>query len=146
MLQSISAASSSSTSTMTTLPPNDLPVDSSNVLYEDRDHFQNIFSNDSRFFDTSLHLYKSYLARGYIPSENVDYKSHNVSSLTATSNGHKHRWRARLLGFGSKQDHDHNPASLLKAFLTPTLMKRHGKSLLPCPRTCLPRGRSCSLA
>ena len=41
--------------------------ENSNVLYNDREHYEIIFKNDSRFFDTSLHLFKSYRKRGYLP-------------------------------------------------------------------------------
>ncbi len=123
MSHSNSVDSSSSTATMTTIPPMDLANNSSNGLYDDHDHFQAIFSNDSRFFDTSLHLFKSYYALGYIESNNDKQKKPFLT--TTTSNGQKHRWRTRLLGSG----HDHeNHNGILKAFLTPTLLRKSGKS------------------
>jgi hypothetical protein len=116
--------SSSSTATITTIPPIDLANNSSNGLYEDRDHFHAIFSNDSRFFDTSLHLFKSYCALGYIQSNDEKHKNLQVPILTTSSHGHKHRWRPRLLGFNHNND-NHN--GILKAFLTPTLFRKNGK-------------------
>jgi hypothetical protein len=126
---SVSVDSSSSTATMTTISPMDLENNSSNELYEDHDHFQAIFSNDSRFFDTSLHLFKSYYALGYIESNNDKQKKLHVPFLTTTttSNGQKHSWRTRLLG--SSHDHE-NHNGILKAFLTPTLLRKSGKSFL----------------
>ncbi len=121
---SISVDSSSSTATMTTIPSIDLANNLSNNLYEDRDHFQAIFSNDSRFFDTSLHLFKSYCALGYIPSNEEKNKKFGVPILTTASHGHKHSWRPRLLGLNYHSD-NHN--GVLKAFLTPTLLRKNGK-------------------
>jgi hypothetical protein len=124
LAHSTHAGSSSSIATMTTLSPTDLAPDSSNILYEDRDHFQSIFTNDSRFFDTSLHLFKSYCSLGYIELENDEkHKKLHIPFLTTSSNGHKHRWRTRLLGIGYNNDNHHGP---IKAFLTPTLLKKNG--------------------
>jgi len=120
ILHSISIDSSTSTTTMTTISPIDLP-DASNDLYEDRDHFQAIFTNDSRFFDTSLHLFKSYYAMGYIP---LDDKKLHVPTLRTTSNGYKNRWRPRLLGLNHNND---NYEGTLKGFLTPILLRKNGK-------------------
>ena len=127
MSRSVSIDSSASTATVTTFSPADLPGDASNGLYEDREHFQSIFTNDSRFFDTSLHLFKSYFALGYIPIEVEKHNNLQVPSLnTATSRGRKHRWRPRLLGL-----HNHHPQenhhSTLKGFLTPILLRKTGK-------------------
>ena len=124
-VQSISVESSSSTTTMATISSSDHPIDSSNGLYEDRDHFHAIFTNDSRFFDTSLHLFKNYLALGYIQADDGKHKKHNGPALTTTSNGRKHRWRPRLLGLNHNQD---NLNGTLKAFLTPTLLRKNSKS------------------
>jgi hypothetical protein len=124
LVQSRNVGSSSSIATMTTLSPTDLAPDSSNMLYEDRDHFQSIFSNDSRFFDTSLHLFKSYSSLGYIElNDNEKPKKLHIPFLTTSSNGHKHRWRTRLLGIGYNDD---NHQGTLKAFFTPTLLKKTG--------------------
>jgi hypothetical protein len=120
ILHSISIDSSTSTATMTTIDP----PDASNDLYEDRDHFQAIFTNDSRFFDTSLHLFKSYYAMGYIPSDDEKYKKLHVPSLRTTSNGQKNRWRPRLLGLNHNND---NYEGTLKGFLTPILLRKNGK-------------------
>jgi len=118
----MSIKSTTSTSTMTTLPSNDLHNNTSNDLYEDRDHFQAIFTNDSRFFDTSLHLFKSYAALGYIQF-NDDKNSLSINSKT---HGHKHRWRPRLLATNHSE---HHHTGVLKAFLTPTLLRKSGIDL-----------------
>ena len=119
-----SVDSSSSTATMATIPSNDFPDNSANQLYEDRTHFQAIFSNDSRFFDTSLHLFKSYCALGYIQSNEEKVRKHHVPFLTAPTHGHRHRWKARLLGIDQENGHQNGT---IKAFLTPTLLRRPGK-------------------
>ncbi|UJR21403.1 hypothetical protein I4U23_024493 [Adineta vaga] len=124
MSRSISIGSSASTATMTTISPDDLAVNSSNNLYENREHFQSIFTNDSRFFDTSLHLFKSYYALGYIQTEDEKYDKQSVSHLTtstSTSNSHKHRWKTRLLGFHHNHDNNHGT---IKGFLTPILLRK----------------------
>jgi hypothetical protein len=123
LLHSISVDSSSSTATMATIPTGDLANNNSNGLYEDRDHFQVIFSNDSRFFDTSLHLFKSYCALGYIQTNNEKNNKFHVPILTTTTDEHKHRWRPRLLGLNN----NNNNNGILKAFLTPTLLKKKGQ-------------------
>lgn len=109
---------------MTTIPSNDYPENSANQLYEDRTHFQAIFSNDSRFFDTSLHLFKSYCAAGYIQLNEDKVRKHHVPLLTAPTHGYRHRWKARLLGIDQENDHQNGT---VKAFLTPTLLRRPGK-------------------
>ena len=125
IVHSNSVDSSSSTATMTTLPSSsDLPNNTANQLYEDRTHFQAIFSNDSRFFDTSLHLFKSYCGLGYIPSNESKSRKHHVPFLTAPTHGHRHRWKARLLG--SNQENDHQNGTI-KALLTPILLRKSGK-------------------
>src|SRR4051794_12956597 len=101
---SISVDSSSSTATMATMPPTDLANNSSNGLYEDRDHFQAIFSNDSRFFDTSLHLFKSYCSLGYIQSNEGKLRKLHIPFLTRASTGYKRRWRPQL----SEPSHNDN--------------------------------------
>lgn len=117
--RTISIKSTASTSTITTLRSNDLQNNTSNDLYEDRDHFQAIFTNDSRFFDTSLHLFKSYSALGYIQSNN----DKTAITGSSTTHMHKHRWRPRLL---STNHHEHQHTGGLKAFLTPTLLRKSG--------------------
>lgn len=121
IVRSISIDSTSSTGTMQAI---DLAKNSSNGLYDDGDHFQAIFTNDSRFFDTSLHLFKSYSALGYIQINDEQYRKHLAPNLQTTSNGHKHRWRPRLLGLNHNND---NQNGTLKAFLTPTLLKKQSK-------------------
>ncbi|CAF0876620.1 unnamed protein product [Adineta ricciae] len=115
--------SSASTATMTTISPNDLAADTSNDLYENREHFQAIFTNDSRFFDTSLHLFKSYYALGYIQPEEEKSDRLSVPSLT-TSNGRRHRWKTRFLGSNHRQHDDHHNGTL-KSFLTPILLRKN---------------------
>ncbi|CAF1106493.1 unnamed protein product [Rotaria sordida] len=122
ILHSISINSSSSTATMTTLSPTDLPNDSSNILYENREHFQSIFSNDSRFFDTSLHLYKSYCTLGYIQADDEKPKKLHIPFLPITSNGYRHRWKSRLLGLTHNDD---NSNGTIRALLTPTLLRKN---------------------
>lgn len=117
LVQSISIDSSSSIDTMSTIPSTDITQN----LYENRDHFQAIFTNDSRFFDTSLHLFKSYASMGYISSNGIKTKTQLLSPLTG---GHRHRWRTRLLG---PRHHEHHPIDTLKALLTPTLLRKQGK-------------------
>lgn len=123
IVHSNSMDSSSSIATMTTIPSTDHPNNSANQLYEDRTHFQAIFSNDSRFFDTSLHLFKSYSALGYIPSNEDKTHKHHIPFLTAPTHGHRHRWKARLLGVNQENEHQNGT---IKALLTPTLLKKPG--------------------
>ena len=108
---------------MATIAPGDSLGHAANDLYENRDHFQAIFTNDSRFFDTSLHIFKSYAALGHIELNEKKYRKYSIASLAAPSNGRKSRWRPRLLGF---EHHDHHNGTL-KGFLTPTLLRKHGK-------------------
>jgi hypothetical protein len=54
---------------VSTAHQNEQPIDPSNILYNDRQNYQVIFTNDSRFFDTSLHLFKSYCDLEYIKSD-----------------------------------------------------------------------------
>jgi hypothetical protein len=123
LVHSYSVDSTSSTATIATLPfQNDLANNSSNGLYEDRNHFQAIFSNDSRFFDTSLHLFKSYCTLGYIQSKEEKSRKLHVPFISTTSfRGHKHRWRPQLFTSKSTNEHENR---ILKAFLTPTLLRK----------------------
>jgi len=84
-----SVNSALSASTMTTITSTDLPNNSSNDLYDDHDHFHAIFSNDSRFFDTSLHLFKSYYALGYIQSNDEKHNKLHLPLPTKPSNRKK---------------------------------------------------------
>ncbi|CAF3609631.1 unnamed protein product [Rotaria socialis] len=120
-----SSSSSSSIVSDATLTQNDLANNSSNLRYENRDHFQSIFTNDSRFFDTSLHLYKSYAALGYIQSNAHDNKNIPVPILTAGSHGRRHRMKARLLNLTNNTD---TSKGAIKAFLTPTLLRKTDNS------------------
>ena len=119
---SASIDSTSSTATMATVSPQ---IDQANGLYEDRDHFQAIFSNDSRFFDTSLHLFKSYCMLGYIQSnEEKPRKLQLPFGSTASFRGQKHRWRPRLFTSHSTNEHENGVS---KVFLTPTLLRKSSK-------------------
>jgi len=71
---SIDTDSTSSSNTMPTRSWNEQQIDPSNILYNDHQNYQIIFTNDSRFFDTSLHLFKSYRDLGYIPLDNKKSK------------------------------------------------------------------------
>lgn len=91
----------------------------SNRLYNDRDHYEIIFKNDSRFFDTSLHLFKSYRKRDYvrIPTKTKREKSPflHVPSLGQTtrsrSNGAS-TGRQKQIGFNSNQNVNVMPKSV----------------------------------
>ncbi|CAF1019254.1 unnamed protein product [Adineta steineri] len=123
--RSVSINSSTSTATMTTISPTDLVANSSNGLYENREHFQAIFTNDSRFFDTSLHLFKSYYSLGYIPSDDEKHKKLHVPIITTTTaSRQKHRWKPRLLGLHHNNNNS-NHEGTLKAFLTPILLRKN---------------------
>ncbi|CAF0891518.1 unnamed protein product [Rotaria sp. Silwood1] len=106
---------------MSTLSPTDLPNDASNVLYENREHFQAIFTNDSRFFDTSLHLFKSYCALGYIQTGDEKAKKNSFPFLTISPHGYRHRLKTRLLGI---THNNNNSTETIKALLTPTLVRK----------------------
>ncbi|CAF3788015.1 unnamed protein product [Rotaria magnacalcarata] len=121
----VARSSSSSIVSDATLTQNDLANDSSNLRYENRDHFQSIFTNDSRFFDTSLHLFKSYAALGYIQSNTNDNKNIPVPILTTESHGRRHRMKARLLNLTNNPD---TSKGALKDFLTPTLLRKTDNS------------------
>jgi len=72
--RSISTNSTSSSNITPTVQPNGQRIDPSNILYNDHQNYQTIFTNDSRFFDTSLHLFKSYCDLGYIKLHNKKSK------------------------------------------------------------------------
>ena len=111
-----------STATVTTISPNVLAPVSSNALYEDQEHFQAIFSNDSRFFDTSLYLYKSYSKLGYIQSNMEKVRKRRFPILKTSSHGYRHRWKQRLIGLGHSRD-SHPVLS------TAPLLRKNGNSL-----------------
>ena len=107
--RSVSSDSSSSTNTASAVAGND----ASNLLYNDRQNYQIIFKNDSRFFDTSLHLFKSYCDLGYVKSENEKSKRRFFSSSSSSSSSNTHksrsngstsRWRPPVVGFSSNND------------------------------------------
>jgi hypothetical protein len=127
--RSLSIDSTSSSATIPTTQKNDQPIDSSNILYNDRQHHQTIFSNDSRFFDTSLHLYKSYRSLGYIKLDTEKSKRRLFSSSSSTlkplPNGSNNRWRPRIAGFSSNHDIHGHPNGTLK----PPFLKNQGKDI-----------------
>lgn len=82
---SISTGSTSSSNTNHRMQSNEQDdVDPSNRLYNDHQNYQIIFSNDSRFFDTSLHLYKSYRKLGYIQINSQNGKNNSRLKLNTT--------------------------------------------------------------
>ena len=105
--------------------------ENSNVLYNDREHYNVIFENDSRFFDTSLHLFKTYRQRGYVPSsykKNRGKSPHlNPSSsshtLRSTSNGGL--WRSKQIGFNSTQNV--NGVAATPSIIKPQFQRNQGK-------------------
>ncbi|CAF0990123.1 unnamed protein product [Rotaria sordida] len=105
---SASTNSISSSTTVPTIPLNEETIDPSNILYNDRQNYQIIFSNDSRFFDTSLHLFKSYCDLGYIQLDNkkskrISYASSSTNTFKSQSNGFN-RWRLKPPAFSSNQN------------------------------------------
>lgn len=116
---SISTDSLSSSTTMPKLPPNESTMDPSNILYNDRENYQIIFTNDSRFFDTSLHLFKSYRDLGYIQLDNKKSKKNGYSSSSNTvksqTNGFNDSWRPKPSGFSSNHMVNGNPNGKLKS-------------------------------
>ena len=127
---SISNDSTSSSATISTIQRNDQPIDASNILYNDRQHYQTIFTNDSRFFDTSLHLFKSYRGLGYIKLDNEKPKRRLFPSSSSTlkpfSNGSNNRWQPKLAGFSSNHDIHGN----INGTLRPPLLRNYGNDIL----------------
>lgn len=105
---SVSTGSTSSSNTTPAHPQsNGQEMDPSNILYNDHQNYQVIFSNDSRFFDTSLHLYKSYKKLGYAPNNKKPKKSKipNAAHLSkAQSNGNSNHGRSKSAGFRANQE------------------------------------------
>jgi hypothetical protein len=104
---------------MPKLPPNESTMDPSNILYNDRENYQIIFTNDSRFFDTSLHLFKSYRDLGYIQLDNKKSKKNGYSSSSNTMKTQTNRfngsWRTKPSGFSSNHTANGNPNGKLKS-------------------------------
>lgn len=104
----------STNSTSSSTHPNEQQIDPSNILYNDHQNYQIIFTNDSRFFDTSLHLFKSYCDLGYVkydekkPKKNVYVTPTNP--LQPQSNGHNSHWRPKPTGFSSTHDKTLKPS------------------------------------
>ncbi len=123
MSVSYSIHSTDSTSSSNTMPTNQLneqPLEQSNILYNEHQNYQIIFTNDSRFFDTSLHLFKCYRKSGYIQSDNKKPKKSLFSSSThmlkPQSNGHNGHGRSKSAGFRTNYEVDgHNDATLKSA-------------------------------
>jgi len=110
---SIDTDSTSSSNTMPTRSWNEQQIDPSNILYNDHQNYQIIFTNDSRFFDTSLHLFKSYRDLGYIPLDNKKSKKSLFSTSTnpppkSQSNGTNRRTKSKRTGFSSYPNIDGN--------------------------------------
>jgi len=126
---SISTDSTSSLTTIPTTQMDEQEIDPSNILYNNHQNYRTIFTNDSRFFDTSLHLFKSYCNSGYIQLDDKKSKKSLFSTSTATlkpqSNGHNNRWRSKPTGFSSNHDIDGNNNGTLK----PPFPRNHGKDL-----------------
>ncbi|CAF0755149.1 unnamed protein product [Adineta steineri] len=103
--RSIGVNTTSPSGPMSNKRMNEPTIDPSNVLYNDTRNYQIIFTNDSRFFDTSLHLFKSYRKLGYIELDNKkSTKSLNSSSsntVKSHTNGTTSRWRPKPVGFSS---------------------------------------------
>ncbi|CAF0827327.1 unnamed protein product [Adineta ricciae] len=97
---------------------NEPMIDPSNLLYNDRQHYQIIFTNDSRFFDTSLHLFKSYCDLGYIESDQKKSKKNlpplSSSTFKSQTSGFNSRWRPKPVGFSSNHDANGNTNGFLK--------------------------------
>ena len=101
--QSISTGSTSSSNTIPPMQLNEPEMDPSNILYNDHQNYQTIFTNDSRFFDTSLHLYKSYRKLGYIQSDKrkplkVTVIPPSTNTLKPQINGYHHQSRSKSTG------------------------------------------------
>ncbi len=119
--------STSSSNAMPTTQSNEQPIDPSNLLYNDHQNYEIIFTNDSRFFDTSLHLFQSYHKLGYIQTDNKKLKkpffSTSTNTLKPQVNGQKHRSRSKPTGFRSNHNLDGNNNGTLK----PPFSRDHGK-------------------
>jgi len=117
---STDSLSSSNTTAITQL--NEQQIDPSNILYNDHQNYQIIFTNDCRFFDTSLHLFKSYRDLGYIQLDDKKSKKHLFSTSTSTlkteSNGNTNRKKSKRPGFSSNQHIDGNNNGTLKPQLS----------------------------
>jgi hypothetical protein len=102
--KSVSTDSTSSSTQM-----NEQQMDPSNILYNDHQNYHTIFTNDSRFFDTSLHLFKSYCDLGYIQLDDKKSQKSSFSNSINTlkppqSNGYHSRWRSKPTGFSTNHD------------------------------------------
>jgi hypothetical protein len=116
---------------VSTAHQNEQPIDPSNILYNDRQNYQVIFTNDSRFFDTSLHLFKSYCDLEYIKSDKKKSRKSLFSSLSTNTlkplpNGVKTSSRPKSIGFSSNHDIQRNSNATLK----PPFLRNHGKIFL----------------
>ena len=124
-MSSTRANSSSSSSTVSGQTTSVQYNDPSNMLYNDSEHYQNIFKNDSRFFDTSLHLFQCYRNLGYIESNYQKAKKRgfsttsNSNTVRSGSNGLDTLFRSRQPGFSSNQN--------MNGTLKPNLTRNAGK-------------------
>ncbi|UJR28027.1 hypothetical protein I4U23_009286 [Adineta vaga] len=128
--RSISTNSTSSSSVpMNKKRVNEPVMDPSNLLYNDHQNYQIIFTNDSRFFDTSLHLFKSYCDLGYIQSNQKKSKkslqSSSSNAFELQTNGFNSRWRPKPAGFSSNHDNNRN----INATLKPSFVRHHDHSI-----------------
>jgi hypothetical protein len=117
-------------STSSSTQPNEQLMDPSNILYNDHQNYHTIFTNDSRFFDTSLHLFKSYCNLGYIQLDDKKSNKSLFPNSTNTlkppqSNGHHNRWRSKPTGFSTNHDINGHDDGTLK----PPFPRRNGKDL-----------------
>jgi len=116
-------STTNSISTDSTSSMNEQKMDPSNILYNDHQNYQIIFTNDSRFFDTSLHLFKSYCDLGYIQLNDKKSKK-KLNTLKPQANGHENRSRSQT-GFSSNHNFNGNHDATLK----PPFSRKHGKHL-----------------
>lgn len=124
---SIGTNSTSSSATTSQILSNESMMDPSNMLYNDRENYQIIFTNDSRFFDTSLHLFKSYCDLGYVQLDNNKKSKKNLYSSSSNTlkpqpNRFSGGWRSKPAGFSSNHHVNENPNGTLK----PSFLRNHG--------------------
>lgn len=107
---SMSTSSTSSSNTNHRMQSNEQDdLDPSNRLYNDHQNYQIIFSNDSRFFDTSLHLYKSYRKLGYIQATSRNRKNDsrlNLTNTLQTSNNNLSNTKSSGVNHHRRNDND----------------------------------------
>ena len=77
---SVSTDSTSSSNTMPTNRLNEQQMDPSNILYNDHQNYQIIFTNDSRFLIQVFIYINSYRKSGYIQSDNIKNRKKSFPS------------------------------------------------------------------